>query len=592
MLLHRIGLRRRITTRRIHPQYVATRHSGPHHTRDNATWCDRRVRARIKSRRAAILLSLLVVSLVANGCTDDPPTQSTPTVSAQATSPRPTTPSTTPKPVRLPDDAPSLSDVIPAPATTRAADDDNFALTNQTAISAPGDAEAAGEYLADVLRPATGFPLPVVSESDRADTIRLVLRDDGDPQDESYRLEVARDGVTLSAANPSGLFNGVHTLRQLLPADIERGKTVDREWALAGGVIEDEPRFGYRGAMLDVARHFFGVDVVKRYIDRLAQYKINYLHLHLADDQGWRVEIDGWPRLTEVGARNEVGGGKGGFYTKQQYREIVAYAQSRGVTIVPEIDMPGHTNAALTSYAKLNCDGTAPPPYTDTKVGFSSLCIDKKVTYDFARDVITQVAEMTPGPYLHIGGDEANSTKEADYRTFFDKVLPMVVDAGKRPIGWHEFAKANVPRSGVVQYWRIEAKDGPTQRAADGGRRVLMSPANKTYLDMKYEESNPWGNSWAGAVDVRTAYEWDPTQALAGVGDGEVLGVEAPLWTELVTKEDEIERMTFPRMQAIAEVGWSNSTEWADFRTRLSGQAERMTAQDIAFHRSPDVPWP
>lgn len=493
--------------------------------------------------------------------------------------------------MRLPDDAPSLSDVIPAAETVRPVKEDNFALTKQSAISVADGARAAGDYLAEVLRPATGFSLPVVSGEDSTGGIQLVLREGGDPQDESYRLEVARDGVTLSAASPAGLFAGAHTLRQLLPVDVERGKTVDREWVLAGGVIEDEPRFGYRGAMLDVARHFFGVDVVKRYIDRVAQYKVNYLHLHLADDQGWRIAIDGWPKLTEVGARNEVGGGKGGFYTKKQYREIVAYAQSRGVTIVPEIDMPGHTNAALTSYPKLNCDGKAPPPYTDTKVGFSSLCIDKPVTYDFARDVITQIAEMTPGPYFHIGGDEANSTKDADYRTFFDKVLPMVVKAGKRPIGWHEYAKANVPRSGVVQYWRIETEDGPTERQANGGRRVLMSPADKTYLDMKYAESNPWGNSWAGAVDVRTAYEWEPTKELAGVGDGEVLGVEAPLWTELVTSEDEIERMAFPRMQAIAEVGWSKQTKWSDFRERLSGQAERMTAQGIAFHRDPGVPW-
>lgn len=532
-----------------------------------------------------------MVSLVVNGCTDDPPTQGVPSVSAQATSPRPATPTTTPEPVRLPDDTPTLSDVIPAPETARGVHEDNFALTKQTVISVADGARAAGDYLADVLRPATGFPLRVVSGEGDAGGIRLLLREDGTQQDESYRLEVARDGVTLSAASESGLFAGAHTLRQLLPADVERGRTVDREWVLAGGVIEDQPRFGYRGAMLDVARHFFGVDVVKRYIDRVAQYKINHLHLHLADDQGWRIEIDGWPRLTEVGARNEVGGGKGGFYTKQQYREIVAYAQSRGVTIVPEIDMPGHTNAALTSYPKLNCDGKAPPPYTDTQVGFSSLCIGKDVTYDFVRDVVIQVAEMTPGPYLHVGGDEANSTSAADYRAFFDKVLPMIVKAGKRPIGWHEFAKANVPRSGVVQYWRVETADGPTERQANSGRRVLMSPANKTYLDMKYEQGNPWGNTWAGPVDVRTAYEWDPTQALAGVTDGEVLGVEAPLWTELVTTEDEIERMAFPRMQAIAEVGWSNTTKWPDFRKRLAAQAERMSAQGIAFHRDPGVPW-
>ena len=550
------------------------------------------------SRRAAIFLSCLVVSLVVSGCTNDTPTQGTASsVTAQATSPPPPTTTVPPEPVRLPADTPLLTDVIPAPTSVDSDTTEHFQLTEDTVISVPGTetgATAAAGYLADVLRQATGFPMEVVTGGEpEANSIQFIQRDSGSPTDQNYRLDIARDGVTVSAAGRQGLFNGAHTLRQLLPADIESGRVVQRDWALPGGTIEDEPRFRYRGAMLDVARHFFGVGVVKRYIDRIAQYKINYLHLHLTDDQGWRIQIDGWPKLTEVGGRNEVGGGEGGFYTQQEYREIVAYAQSRGVTIVPEIDMPGHTNAALTSYAKLNCDGTTPKPYTGTSVGFSSLCIGKDVTYDFVRDVINQVAELTPGPYLHVGGDEAQSTSDADYRTFFGKVLPMVREAGKQPIGWHEFANAEVPADGVIQYWRIEDKNQPTRRAAATDHQVLMSPADKTYLDMKYEQSNRWGNSWAGVIDVRTAYDWDPATALAGVGEDAVLGVEAPLWTELVTTESEIERMAFPRLQAIAEVGWSSTadTAWPAFSDRLAKQAERMDNQGIAYHQTVEVPW-
>ncbi|MDV6011466.1 beta-N-acetylhexosaminidase [Haloechinothrix sp. LS1_15] len=529
----------------------------------------------------ALALLLAACTSGGNGDGPEPPTEESPM-----------------PPVELPEDTPALHEIVPAPRATTPDADGNFELTADTEIlvgSEKSEAGSAAEYLAELLRPATGFTLPVRQEQRANDELPLVVLDDAADElpTDGYRLEVTPGRVELSASSGGGFFAGVQSLRQLLPADVERDEPVERTWAVAGGTIVDHPRFAYRGAMLDVARHFFEADVVKRHIDRLAQYKINHLHLHLTDDQGWRIEIPGWPRLTEVGAANEVGGGPGGYYTQEEFRDIVTYAADRGITIVPEIDMPGHTNAALASYAELNCDGNATEPYTGTHVGFSSLCIDSDTTYEFAADVISEVAALTPGEFFHIGGDEAEATTDAEYRRFFDRVLPMITDAGKRPVGWHEYAAVDLPESAVVQYWRIEADHPDTSAAASDGNQVIMSPADHSYLDMKYHDSDPWGNSWAGAVSTRAAYEWDPATYLTGVGEEAILGVEAPLWTELVQEESDIERMAFPRTQAVAEVGWTpqESRDWEDFRSRLSAHGERMAAQGIDFHPDPEVDW-
>jgi N-acetyl-beta-hexosaminidase len=357
--------------------------------------------------------------------------------------------------------------------------------------------------------------------------------------------------------------------------------------------IEDRPRYAYRGAMLDVSRHFFGVDVVKRYIDEISQYKINTLHLHLSDDQGWRIVVDAWPRLTTVGGSTQVGGGPGGYYTKAQYTDLVAYAASRHITIVPEIDMPGHTNAALASYAELNCDGVAPPLYTGTEVGFSSLCVGKEITYTFVRQVLAELAALTPGPYLHIGGDEAHSTPPADYRTFMNRVQPFVGAVGKTVMGWHQIGQANHTPGRVAQFWGTTTSDEDLSAAVSKGDRIVLSPANKAYLDMKYTADTPLGLSWAGLIEVRTAYDWDPGTLLPGVPPSAILGVEAPLWSETLTRLADIEFMAFPRLPALAELAWSpaSALDWESFRVRLAAQGPRWTAQGITFYRSPQVPW-
>ncbi|MET7293507.1 beta-N-acetylhexosaminidase [Streptomyces griseoloalbus] len=488
-----------------------------------------------------------------------------------------------------------LDRVIPAPASV-VPGGSPYRITEDTRIRVDGSREArrAGEYLADVLRPSTGYRLPVTEHGRGGIRLRLA---EGPYGAEGYRLDSGRSGVTLTAAAPAGLFHGVQTLRQLLPAAVEMDSVQPGPWPVAGGTIEDTPRYGWRGAMLDVSRHFFSVDEVKRYIDQLALYKLNTLHLHLSDDQGWRIAIDSWPRLATYGGSTEVGGGPGGHYTKADYREIVRYAASRHLEVVPEIDMPGHTNAALASYADLNCDGVAPPLYTGTAVGFSSLCVGKEITYDFVDDVVRELAALTPGRYLHIGGDEAHSTPHEDFVKFMDRVQPVVAAYGKTVIGWHQLTGANPAKGALAQYWGLDRTGAPEKEqvaeAARNGTGLVLSPADRAYLDMKYDRNTPLGLSWAGYVEVRRSYDWDPGAYLPGVPASAVRGVEAPLWTETLSDSGQLEYMAFPRLPGIAELGWSPAAthDWEDYRVRLAAQGPRWDALGVGYYKSPQVPW-
>ena len=492
-----------------------------------------------------------------------------------------------------------LQSIVPVPVSVTAASGVTFPLVSTTKIytqAASAPAKAVGDYLAAILRKSTGFALPVADAPATipADSIALLLS--GAPSSvgaQGYQLVSAASSVVVRAQTADGLFAGVQTLRQLLPGKIESSTVQTGPWTIPGATILDYPRFGYRGAMLDVARHFHPVATVKRYLDQLAQYKINYLHLHLADDQGWRIQIDSWPRLTSVGGSTQVGGGAGGFYTKAQYTDLVNYALSRHITIIPEIDMPGHVNAALASYAELNCNGVAPGLRTDTAVGYSSLCISKDITYTFVADVLRELSALTPGPYLHIGGDEASATSQADYLTFMNKVLPLVTATGKAAIGWHDIAKATLPASASPQFWGTGTSDSGVSAAVSRGSKVIMSPANKAYLDMKYNSSSPIGLSWAGFIEVQDAYNWNPGAYLSGVGEAGVRGVESPLWSETVSTPANIDYLAFPRLAAHAELGWSpwSTHDWNTFRVRLGAQAPRWDAQSIAFYRSTQVTW-
>ncbi|MEV8509325.1 beta-N-acetylhexosaminidase [Actinoplanes sp. NPDC051475] len=499
-----------------------------------------------------------------------------------------------------PSATPALTAVIPAPVQVTPAAGRTFRLGPLTVIrTQPGSpaARAVGEQLARDLRPATGFRLPVLPVAPpRLPVVSLLLgAGDGRLGTEGYRLTVAADRVTIRANKPAGLFAGTRTLLQLLPQEIDSPTPVRRPWTVAGGSILDYPRFAYRGAMLDEARHFHTPDEIKSYIDEISRFKVNYLHLHLSDDQGWRIQIDSWPKLTTVsgGPGTGVDGEGPGFLTKSQYREIVGYAARRYVTIVPEIDMPGHVNAAQVAYPELTCDGVAPPPRTDTEVGYSSLCIGSETTYRFVEDVIRELAAMTPGPYIHIGGDEAHATPEADYLAFEQRVLPLVAKYGKTAYGWNEIAKSPASTTAVAQYWDTATTNATVAAAVTRGTKVVMSPANQAYLDMKYDRHTPLGQSWAGYIEVRTAYGWDPATRVTGVGESAVLGVEAPLWSETLRTLDDIEFMAFPRLPAIAELGWSPASthDWESFSTRLGSYGPRWTLQGVNFYPSPQINW-
>ncbi|MGV9316973.1 beta-N-acetylhexosaminidase [Streptomyces sp. NPDC003691] len=502
-------------------------------------------------------------------------------------------------PRRPPVSAAPLGNVVPAPASVRPSGP-GFTLAPGAVIridDRPG-VRAVAEQLAAVLRPSTGYRLPVTPGAG-ADGIQLRLDPAGSALGaEGYRLTSSPATVALVAREPAGLFRGIQTLRQLFPPAVEQDTRAAGPWKVPGGTITDTPRYAYRGAMLDVARHFFTADQVKRYIDQLALYKINKLHLHLTDDQGWRIAIDSRPKLTSVGGATAVGGGKGGFYTKAQYREIVAFAASRHIEVIPEIGMPGHTAAALASYPELSCHGFADPVHTGMDTGFSSLCVGKEETYDFVDDVIRELAEMTPGEYIHIGGDEADSTSGKDYRTFMDRVREIVARHGKKVIAWHEITGAGADDTVVAQYWGTDRTEkDERERVADAvkkGTKLILSPADRVYLDMQYTFRHPLGLSWAGRIEVDRSYDWDPARYFddEGIPDSAVLGVEAPIWTETLVNSAQLEQMAFPRLLGVAEKGWSGGdVSWAEYEPRLAAQAARMSALGIAFHRSPTVAW-
>jgi hexosaminidase len=478
-----------------------------------------------------------------------------------------------------------MLDLVPAPVSVRPDPGQDFRLTGQTRIVAGDGTEGVAEYLAEVLAAATGLRLPVTHEGPG---IALALDGTGDGG-HGYRLTVTESAVRLAAPAPAGLFHGVQTLRQLLPV-VHSGESV-----VAGGEVVDRPRFAHRGAMLDVVRHFFTVTEVKRFIDLIAQYKFNVLHLHLTDDQGWRLEIKGWPALTAIGGASQIGGGPGGWYTQDEYRDIVSYAAARHITLIPEIDVPGHVNAILTSYPELNPDGVATEPFlrSGSATGFSALWTDAEVTYRFVDDVLAEVAALTPGPYLHIGADEAHPLAPEAYRAFVHRVLPMVARHGKTAIAWHDVLAADPPSDVVVQYWGTTDEHPATVAAAARGQRLVLSPATKAYLDMKYTTETPIGFKWAAYIDVADSYGWDPGTYLRGVPEDAILGVEAPLWTETVPTFADVEYMAFPRLAAIAELGWSppSTHDWPDFARRLASHGPRWDAAGVNAYRSAQIPW-
>ena len=442
----------------------------------------------------------------------------------------------------------------------------------------------------------------------------IVLGIDGEGAPESYRLEVAPSGVRLVGADRAGLRYGIFTLVQL-------ARRAGDSWELPAVVIEDAPRFRYRGLMLDVARHFFDVATVKKVIDRAARLKLNALHLHLSDDQGWRFEVTSRPELAERASTGAAFGAPGGFYSKADYADIVAHAADNDMVVVPEIDLPGHTHAVGLAYPDLveepvlldsvravaeQFGGGLPvkgEQYHGVAVGHSSVRIRHEPTYEFLADVLTEVAAATPGPWLHVGGDECHATSKEDFAAFVSRVTAMVADLGKTPVVWHEAGAAAGMAAGTVgQFWGLRSHDADVAEKSRafpaGGGALILSPADAIYLDMKYDADTRLGLTWAdGPTSVERSYDWEPAELIDGVSEPDILGVEAPLWTETVVTLADLDHLVFPRVASAAEIAWSpargtaSTRTWESFAARLGGLAPLWEAQGVDFHRSPEIPW-
>ncbi|MBS5884558.1 MAG: family 20 glycosylhydrolase [Clostridium sp.] len=483
----------------------------------------------------------------------------------------------------------SNNNIIPKPLSYEKGTG-NFYLTKETSIYVNGNNEAETEELSRIaellrekLKSSTGFELNIIKgKSSSKSSIYLTTIGGEEAQgNEGYKIITTSENVKIIAYKPEGIYRGIQTLRQLMPPDIEKSTLVTNvEWNIPVSTIYDKPEYSYRGLMIDVARHFFTEDEIKRQIDYAAQYKINRVHLHLTDDQGWRIEIKKYPDLTLIGGSTEVGGGPGGYYTQDQFKSIVKYAADRYIEIIPEVDMPGHSNAALASYGFLNPDGERKPLYTGTDVGFSSFMTHSERTYEFLDDVIREISAISPSKYFHIGGDEAENTKKADYDYFVGRVSKIVQSYGKTPVGWDPIDTApEINSSVILQNW----KDS-NEAAREKNMKMIISIASKAYLDMKYNENTPYGLTWAGYIPIETAYRWDPTEYAP---KDLILGVESPLWTETISTVEQMDFMIYPRLLGYAEIGWTPKElrNWDEYKIRLEKQGERLTNQGINYYR-------
>ncbi|HEY3436063.1 MAG TPA: family 20 glycosylhydrolase [Actinotalea sp.] len=403
----------------------------------------------------------------------------------------------------------------------------------------------------------------------------------------AYRLEVTTGGARVTALRPAGLVHGTAALAQA------GSGPASGDVVVPAMTVRDVPRFGWRGLSLDVARHFLDVTTVRAVIDLLASLRLNVLHLHLTDDQGWRLEIPSRPLLTELSGSTAVDGDPGGFYSVADFAGIVAYAAARGVTVVPEIDLPGHVNAALHAYGELTPSGDAPAAYTGIEVGFSRLHADLAATGPFLRAVLGDVIAQTPGPWVHLGGDEVLTMSRVEYSRLLQVAARHVRTAGKEVVGWQEVAHADLGPGTVIQYWTHEQSADDVAAAVRAGARLLLSPARRVYLDMKYDETTPLGLEWAGHIELRDAYDWEPLDVVPGVPESAVVGVEAALWSETVHGLDDATFLLLPRLAAVAEVAWSapERRDWDDFTGRCSAHAARWEQAGLRWYRSPQVEW-
>jgi hexosaminidase len=518
--------------------------------------------------------------------------------------------------------------IIPQPAqVTMPATAGNFTITPSTVIVANEVTKNSADFLNDYLKEVFGFTLKVTNKKSASNAINLtVVAPTGTKVEGAYDMDITSNGVNVKGQNPAGTFYGVQSLIQLLP--VEKSSSLEVPYV----TIHDQPRFQYRGLMLDCGRHFFPVSFVKKYIDFIALHKMNYFHWHLTEDQGWRIEIKRYPLLTQnaafrdgtiIGHHPGTGNDNaisGGFYTQDDIKDVIAYAAKRYITIVPEIEMPGHASAAIAAYPELSCFPDEPTVNYFPKKGvwagdstgkqvqqawgiYDDVYVPSENTFKFIENVLDEVIALFPGKYIHMGGDECpkNNWKrnafcqqlmkekglkdEHELQSYFvQRVEKYINSKGKIMIGWDEILEGGLAPNAIVMSWRGE--EGGIA-AAKQKHKVIMTPGAYVYLD--HAQSKPEDSlTIGGYLPLKTVYTYDPIPAALQNSDSSyVMGAQANVWTEYMSNKKKVEYMIFPRVTALSEVLWSNKAarNWDDFTKRLPTQFKRYDLWNVNYSR-------
>ncbi len=507
-----------------------------------------------------------------------------------------------------------MSTIIPLPKRQKLLEG-QFVLLENASISANSGARTKAEQLAGFLRPATGFSLPIIEGS--GGTIHLEL----DPEiegAEGYELKVSSLGIQLIASSEAGLFYGIQSLRQLFPTSIFSDSRVETDWIIPCLEIQDTPRFAWRGAHLDVSRHFMPLGFVKKFIDLMALHKLNVFHWHLTDDQGWRLESKKYPRLTEIGAwrkQTMVGHGMqenpdfdgiahGGFYTQAEASEIVAYGLERHVTVMPEIEMPGHAQAALAAYPEFGNTGEKLEVWDRWGIN-ENVFNPLEPTILFLQDILTEVISIFPSTYIHVGGDECPKVQweqsDASQKRMTELGIPdedalqsyligrmdkFLTAKGRKLVGWDEILEGGLTENATVMSWRGE--EGGII-AAKAGHDVVMTPGSHTYFDhYQSENTNLEPLAIGGLTPLEKVYSYEPIPPqLTELEARHVLGAQAQHWTEYMKDAAHVEYMSFPRLTAFSEVVWSDKTsrDYKGFQTRLKSHLERLDLLNVNYRQ-------
>jgi hexosaminidase len=512
--------------------------------------------------------------------------------------------------------------IVPAPASLeKHAGSFEFSAKTRCSVENEMQQQVAAQFFKH-FETAAGFKPEIEQNSLQAD---IVLVTDSGLKEEAYHLQVTPEQIRIAANSEAGFFYAFQSLRLMLPSAIAGSKKVHESWTIPAVEINDTPRFGYRGLMLDVSRYFIPKETVLRIIDNMSVLKMNKLHLHLVDDNGWRLEIKKYPKLTEVGAwrverdepfpAREVAkpGEKatvGGFYTQEEIREMVAFAQERHIEIIPEIEMPAHTNSSLAAYPELACSVVEKPitvlPGLNTKQAAIIYCAGKDEVFDFLEDVIDEVAELFPAKYIHLGGDEANKThwekcpdcqarmkaeklpNEEELQSYFMKRMSRYVQSkGKEVMGWDELTNSEIPEDAIIYGWRGEGDAALV--AARKGHRFVMTPAKILYL-IRYQGPQ-WFEplTYFGNNTLKDVYDYEPVQADWEEGvDTLLMGIQGSLWTEFCQTPEDVEYLLFPRLAAVAERSWSpkSSSNWEAFLPALDNYLAQLDQQGVTYAKS------